>query len=156
MLGVCFGHQLIAQALGGEVAPGDQGEELGAQTMMLTEAGRRDALFHQLPENMTTMQSHEDVVTELPDGAARLASSRSTSCQAFALGTTIRAVQFHPEFTVEHMTFILNRERAEQEQTGVDVDKLIAELKPTEAARNVLQNFERFFMDRKRELPGDD
>ena len=95
-------------------------------------------------------------MTKLPDGAEWLASSRVASCQAFALGKTIRAVQFHPEFTMEHMTFVFNHQRAEQEQAGADVDKLIAELQPTKAMRKVLYKFEKFFGDRKGEFLSND
>ena len=98
ILGVCFGHQLVADALGGQVVRSPQGREMGTVTVALTAEGRADPLFEGLPDLLQVQESHQDVVVRLPPGAVRLAGNPHTSVQAFAVGAHVRAVQFHPEF----------------------------------------------------------
>jgi len=95
LLGICFGHQLIAQTMGGKVNKNSKGWELGSYPM-------RNILEHPLFHNIDTADyfynSHQDVVTELPDGFIALAENEMGN-QAFHYGKWIYGVQFHPEFT---------------------------------------------------------
>jgi GMP synthase (glutamine-hydrolysing) len=92
VLGVCWGHQFLAQALGGRVV--DMGEyELGYRTV------RRvgdDPLFEGVPDEFTTFATHSDRVAELPPGATTLARN-DYGVQAFRVDTAY-GVQFHPEY----------------------------------------------------------
>jgi GMP synthase (glutamine-hydrolysing) len=98
VLGVCFGHQLIARALGGRVERNPRGREAGTTEVRLTEAGRRDALFSRIPTPFAVHQTHEDHVPELPPGATLLAENEHSPVQAYGVRESIRCVQFHPEF----------------------------------------------------------
>ncbi|PPF30788.1 glutamine amidotransferase [Rathayibacter tritici] len=94
-LGVCFGAQLIASALGESVHPGAT-REVGFRSIVLTEAGARSPLRHLA--TVDVMQWHGDTFA-LPLGAALLASSPAGEVEAFAVEDWLLAVQFHPELT---------------------------------------------------------
>src|SRR5512133_2743308 len=75
VLGVCFGHQLLAAALGRSVERHPGGPEAGTTEIVLTRAGRGDPLFADLPARLPVQQSHEDHVPAAPPGAVVLASN---------------------------------------------------------------------------------
>ncbi len=102
MLGICFGHQLIAKALNGKVWQNPHGWEVGGCTVQLTEAGRLSPVFEGLPKKFPCAETHRDAVLELSDGCIELASN-SMGIQAFQYGNSVFCVQFHPEFTQEIM-----------------------------------------------------
>lgn len=98
VLGICFGHQLLAQALGGRVGDNPQGIEVGTVITRLTAAGRDDALFAGWPAEAPVQASHQQSVLDLPSGAVRLAASAQDPHHAFRVGRCAWGVQFHPEF----------------------------------------------------------
>jgi GMP synthase (glutamine-hydrolysing) len=118
VLGVCFGHQLLAAALGGRVEPNPAGPEVGTREVLLTAAGREDPLFAGLPERLRVQQFHEDHVSAPPPGAVILATSPHTPIQAFAQGPRLRAVQFHPEFDAPRVRALCEEERGWIERGG--------------------------------------
>ena len=101
LLGVCYGHQAICEALGGRVERHPGGWEIGTTEVELTSAGRKDPLFAGLPERFRVQTTHEDYVALLPPDATLLAVNPHTEVQAVALGPLVRGVQFHPEVTPE-------------------------------------------------------
>ena len=109
LYGVCFGHQLLAQAFGGKVEPCPQGWELGTCRVELNELAQKDPLFQNLPKDLKVQQSHADVVTVLPEGAEVLASNSHWGVQAFRLGQHVWGTQFHPEFTSATMAAAVER-----------------------------------------------
>ncbi len=92
-LGFCLGGQLIAKALGAEVAPGPQ-KEIGWMPVDLSEAGKKSVLRHL--EKFPVLHWHGDCFG-LPNGAISLASTAPCPHQAFAIGNNILALQFHIE-----------------------------------------------------------
>ncbi|UCH61829.1 MAG: gamma-glutamyl-gamma-aminobutyrate hydrolase family protein [Fidelibacterota bacterium] len=98
VLGVCFGHQLLAVSNGGRVKPNPVGWELGSATVNLTKAGAASPLFRGMDRRFSVYQTHQDVVTDLPPEAEILAAN-SMGLQAFQLNGLAFGVQFHPEFT---------------------------------------------------------
>lgn len=98
-LGVCFGHQLLAQSFGGEVTRNPQGREMGTITVRLNDEGQSDALFAQLPARFRAHATHRDTVLRPPPEARVLASSDRDHCQSFRVGAHAWGVQFHPEIT---------------------------------------------------------
>lgn len=96
-LGVCFGAQLIAAALGATVGPGPT-REVGFRTVDPTEEGLRSPLRHF--SGVPVMQWHGDTF-DLPVGTTLLASSAAYGVEAFAVDDWLLGVQFHPELTGE-------------------------------------------------------
>lgn len=93
LVGVCFGHQLIAQVMGAPVAPADVGWNIGAVGYEVAGdvPGLETDTFHLLA-------SHKDQVSELPEGATLTARSPRCPIAAFTVGDHVRCVQAHPEF----------------------------------------------------------
>lgn len=132
VLGVCYGHQLLAYAHGGRVQPSLRGLEMGTYDIELTEAGQDDPLLGALSDgpHLRFHEVHGDVVTELPPGAVHLAKNAHTELQGFRLGAHTWAVQFHPEFTLPIMELYLDaradRVRAMAEAAGLDPEAELA------------------------------
>lgn len=99
-LGICLGHQLLADAIGGEVRQGAR-PEVGALRIVQTEAGKRDPLFEGVPDPLEVLQWHGAEVTALPDGAVSLARSDACEIQAFRYGARAYGLQCHVEATRE-------------------------------------------------------
>ncbi|AET70466.1 GMP synthase family protein [Desulfosporosinus orientis DSM 765] len=97
-LGICYGHQLLCQALGGQVTYHPQGKEIGTVQIQQTEAGKNDPLFSVLPSTFLGHVTHAQTILNLPPGAHILANNDFEEHHAFALHDTIWGVQFHPEF----------------------------------------------------------
>jgi GMP synthase (glutamine-hydrolysing) len=97
LLGVCYGHQAVAAALGGRVERHPGGWEMGTVEVELTDAGRSDPLFAGFPARFQVQTTHEDQVVEAPPEAILLAWNDHSPIQALAIGPACRTVQFHPE-----------------------------------------------------------
>jgi len=95
VLGVCYGHQLIAHALGGRVERAARGREIGGVEV---ERLADDPLFEGLPARFGVWQSHSDEVVAPPPGARVIARNAHSAVQAMAIGEACRTVQWHPEF----------------------------------------------------------
>jgi GMP synthase-like glutamine amidotransferase len=93
--GICLGHQLLADALGGSVGIAAQAE-VGVLDVRVTEP---TTLFAGLPQTLAVMQWHHAEVQRVPEGAQILASSVATSVQAQSIGDHAFSTQFHCEFT---------------------------------------------------------
>jgi len=97
ILGICYGHQLLAQTFGGTVDFHELGEEKGEVEIELTEAGKKDPLLGVLPAHFLAYASHSQTVTKLPENAIVLAKNNFEPFHAVAYGPKIWGVQFHPE-----------------------------------------------------------
>jgi GMP synthase (glutamine-hydrolysing) len=146
VLGVCFGHQLLARALGGRVEVNPRGREAGTAEVELTEAGARDALFAGAPRRFLVQEMHADHVVELPPRATLLATNAFSPAQAFAVGEEIRCIQFHPEMDAERSRLLAEdrRELLDEEAPGGAV-AVLASIQVTREAERCLVNWlERF------------
>ncbi|MCG1004411.1 MULTISPECIES: type 1 glutamine amidotransferase [Halobacterium] len=103
VLGVCFGHQVVARALGGDVE--SMGEyEIGYRSV---ERVGDDPLFDGVDETFTVFTTHSDAVVELPPDAQLLAEN-DYGVHAFRLGESV-GVQFHPEYDTETAADVTTR-----------------------------------------------
>ncbi|MBU0549970.1 glutamine amidotransferase [Myxococcota bacterium] len=144
-LGVCYGHQLIADAFGGETGVNPHGLEVG-----LTEIERLedDPLFEGLGARFEVMETHRDAVLRPPPEARVLARSAQAPVQAMALGPHFRSVQWHPEFDVETMRIYVARRREAldaQEGSGATAARLAA-LRRLETGRRLMANFAAYYL----------
>jgi len=100
ILGICFGAQLLAEALGGRVFSNEK-EEIGWYEVTVSEAGIDSFLLKKVPRKFLTFHWHSDHFT-LPPGCTCLAFSKPTANQAFIAGSCRAAgLQFHPEYTLQ-------------------------------------------------------
>lgn len=153
LLGVCFGHQIISYALGGEIEKNPKGREIGAIPIYLTSEGKKSVLLRGLNSKDLTMLSHIDHVLKLPKKAVRLAFNDRTPNQAFKLGNSW-GIQWHPEMTVEILSTLIKHRKELLIEEGVitndaEFHKIIDNLKDCPNARNILGNFIKFAMNFK-------
>jgi GMP synthase (glutamine-hydrolysing) len=121
-LGVCYGHQLLAHALGGQVGPNPRGPEYGAITLTEADAGS-DPLFRgTLQPGDKVFTAHSETVLSLPKGAVAMAKSLADEHQAVRYARAAWGVQFHPEFTAPFMTALLNATAKYLGRHGIDVE----------------------------------
>jgi GMP synthase (glutamine-hydrolysing) len=115
-LGICLGAQLIAKALGAKVAPGPQ-KEIGFGPIALSDAGKASVLAPL--ETVPVLHWHGDNAA-LPAGATVLASTSACPVQAFDVGPTILALQFHIEADPTRLEQWLIGHTVELGKAGID------------------------------------
>ena len=110
ILGICYGHQLLADILGGKVAYNPNKMEFGTWDIYLTKEGKKDKLLGILPQKFKGHEAHSQSVLELPNNAKILAYNENDSIQSFVYKNCIWGTQFHPEFsgniTKEYLKFV--------------------------------------------------
>jgi GMP synthase (glutamine-hydrolysing) len=143
VFGICYGHQLLAHALGGQVGDNPAGREMGTVELQLEAAAAQDPLFGGLPERFAAQATHLQTVLRAPEGAVTLASSPLDNCHAFRWGRHAWGVQFHPEFSGTHMRGYVHARRDALRAEGHCPDTLSRKIAATPHARRVLRRFVR-------------
>jgi GMP synthase (glutamine-hydrolysing) len=141
MLGICYGHQLLAQTLGGKVGWSPKGEEIGTVTVDLTAEGRRDPLCAGLPDTLTVQSSHSQSVLAVPPGARLLAHNAHESVQGFAWGWNVWGLQFHPEFDADISRAYIEDDREKLKRQGQDPEVLSRATRDSEHGSILLRHF---------------
>lgn len=144
VLGICFGHQWLAQALGGEVGYNPRGVEVGTVSINITAHAMETPLFKAMPSTFGANVSHRQSVLTLPPGALHLASSRLEPNQAFAYGDYAWGVQFHPEFDDGVIRAFIEHYRPLLEREGKFADELLHRVESTPLGHELLGRFARF------------
>ncbi len=134
VLGICFGHQILAESLGGKVVKNIHGWELGSYKIKLTRDGKQSPLFKNILNDDIFYESHQDVVSELPAGSVQLAFTEKGN-QSFVYNDYIYGVQFHPEFTWEVTRKLMDL----RIKKGISVDSNI--LSKSKSGKIILSNF---------------
>ncbi|WP_414451245.1 glutamine amidotransferase [Burkholderia sp. 22PA0099] len=144
MLGICYGHQLLGQALGGEVGDRRDGRfEIGTVSITKTADAAADPLFGALPARFDAQVVHYQSVHRLPAGARLLAASEADPCQAFRYGARTWGVQFHPEFPQAAIKAYLAILRAQPGEHGADAVPPNVSVRTTPVAFGLLGRFAR-------------
>ncbi|MCF8362862.1 MAG: gamma-glutamyl-gamma-aminobutyrate hydrolase family protein [Prolixibacteraceae bacterium] len=107
VLGICFGHQIIAEALGGKVEKSTKGMKAGCENIKLTPAGSEDPLFKNIKDSLISYKSHQYFISKAPPEATTLAKNDEGTIESFKVGK-IYGVQFHPEFSNSEMEAYIN------------------------------------------------
>ena len=134
ILGICFGHQLLATCLGGNVEKNIHGWELGSYKISLTTEGQSSPLFDNFQNNDIAYESHQDVVSSLPLDAVELAYTNKGN-QSFCVDGFLYGVQFHPEFSYD----VTRRLMDLRVKRGVEIDD--KNLIISKNGKNILNNF---------------
>jgi GMP synthase (glutamine-hydrolysing) len=140
-LGVCYGHQLLTEALGGKSGYHPQGREIGTFEVTLTEAGQADELFSALPGRFPAHLTHAQSVLMPPAGSVVLASNAHEPHQALRLGPRQWSVQFHPEFTAPVMHAYLEHQQEGLGEAGQSIEALREGIHATPEANALLEHF---------------
>lgn len=144
MLGICFGHQAIADALGGRVDWNPRGREMGTISVQITEHAKADPLFCVLPPEAPFHASHLQSVFELPPGATHLAFNDHDPNQAFRVEGHVWGVQFHPEFELDVIRgYIVSRAEA-LEAEGLVPSALLERTRTSAHGAKLLERFGAF------------
>ena len=141
LFGICYGHQLIAHALGGEVGPNEVGREMGTVRIHLHPEAYDDPLFAGLASPFAAQATHLQSVLRPPAGATVLAHNDHDACHAFRWGEVAWGVQFHPEFSAGHMRGYIRARHdalAREQRCG---KQLASEVHAAPQARKILRRF---------------
>jgi len=115
LTGICFGHQLIAHALGGLAQKSEKGWGMGVMSSDVNQAADKCAWLTPGKDSFSLLVSHQDQVVKLPPGAELVASNVFCPIAAFRIGESVLTFQGHPEFSVEYLRYIMDNRR---EQLG--------------------------------------
>lgn len=140
-LGICYGHQLIAQALGGRVGFLKGGPELGMVRIECQAAAESDSLFGIYPMHFEAFTTHWQTVLQLPKGAVCIARSERDRHQVVRYKDWVWGVQYHPEFSpVVAREYLLRQEETLAEYGG-DLRHLLESLERSRPSDPLLERF---------------
>ncbi|MCB9578093.1 MAG: glutamine amidotransferase [Polyangiaceae bacterium] len=136
VFGLCFGHQMLAQALGGRVTANPRGREIGTVTIrrVADDELLSDSTFD---ANMT----HVDSVVELPPGARRIGESDLDPNAAIRFGPRVWGVQFHPEFDATTLRAYVRQRADVLQREGFAPEALEAAASDAPRSRALLARF---------------
>ena len=138
VLGICFGHQLLAKALGGRVTSNPRGREIGT---LSAEILVDDPLLGAQGSSFLVNMTHVDSVVEVPRGAIVIARTELEQHAAIRFGPLAWGVQFHPEFDGAVLAAYLQGRSQELSTEGIEVDRALATVGDTPRSRDVLRRF---------------
>jgi len=141
VLGVCYGHQLLAHALGGLVGPNPAGRQIGTVNAQRIDYKDNDLLIGHLPQSFPAQTSHSEAVLEIPPGAVRLATSPLDGNFALRFADRVWGLQFHPEFSAAVVSDYIRYRAGDLRKEGLDPGRLLAAASETVAAQSVLKKF---------------
>ena len=143
LFGVCYGHQLMAHALGGRVDYLPGGREIGTVPIVRLPEGSGDPFAAALPPVFRAHATHEQSVLELPRGAQAMARSARDPHHLLRYGRRAMSVQFHPEFNADVMRAYIHRKREAMQREGMDHRLVYRQVGATPVARGLMRAFAR-------------
>lgn len=143
-LGICYGHQLLAQALGAPVGWTKKGVEIGTVTVDLERDAWANGFWRQPPEQLTVQMAHNQSVHDVPPNGRLLASNSHDLVQGFAWEQHVWGFQFHPEFDADILRTYLHAESEELRSAGRDPQQILDRTQDSDDGRTLLREFARF------------
>lgn len=144
VLGICYGHQLLAKALGGVVGKNPKGKESGTVKVYLNKDAENDVLLKSFRSPIEVQVNHSQTVMKLPPNAELLARSDMDDHQAYRIRDRIWGVQFHPEFDAEAVKKRIENSRDCFLKEGRDPDGMMSAAHDTEYGAEILRRFRDF------------
>lgn len=149
VMGICYGHQLLVDLLGGYVDNNPLGRYLGSATVCLTSSAQDDPIFASKKTQNTVYVSHVQRALKLPDGALNLGYAEHDECHMFRYGSCVWGVQFHPEWTYDITRCYIEQRKASLLKEGLNPDVMIRALQPEAPEGKVwLQRFANMVFNR--------
>lgn len=142
MIGMCFGHQIIARAFGGTVEF-CKSRRIGLNDISLNSDGLNNDIFKELGKHFLTLCSHRQFVSKLSEGKS-LGDNNHTPNQIIQIGENIIGTQFHPEFSPEFTSFLIKLMSSDLVKEGLNPEKLIKnmeQLNRVNPTKVVIENF---------------
>ncbi len=143
LFGICFGHQMVGEALGGKVAKNPRGREIGTVEVRMKDAASSEPILRGLARAFRANHTHVDSVVKLPDGAEVLAETDLEPHAVFVIGKTTKCVQFHPEIDGDAMRGYVEARAHLIEAEGNDPKPILAGAVDTPEGAETLRNFVR-------------
>jgi len=143
LFGICFGHQIVGQALGGLVAKNPRGREIGTQTVRVLQHSPLDPILEGLPREFHANHTHVDSVVQLPKGAKVLAETDLEPHAAFTVGDKVKCVQFHPEIDGDAMRGYVEARAHLIEAEGLDPRAILERVTDAPDGASTLRSFVR-------------
>lgn len=141
MLGICFGHQLMADALGGKAGYHPDGIEVGTVAVSRLPESKDDPIFSTLPDAFPGHVTHSQTALVLPPDSVHLATGTHDTHQAFRVGRHAWGVQFHPEFDAAAIRRYIRELTGKLTEAGRDVPAIEAAVTETPEAASLLKAF---------------
>ncbi|EXC04635.1 hypothetical protein L484_008566 [Morus notabilis] len=113
VLGICFGHQVLCRALGGEGGKANSGWDVGIRKVKIVKDLTPFRSFledlDEIPSSLSIIECHQDEVWEVPLGANVIGYSDKTGVEMFAIENHILGIQGHPEYTKDILDNLIDR-----------------------------------------------
>lgn len=126
-LGICYGHHMLAQILGGSVGYLPQGPEIGYQRLHFCGEYESDPLFGLYPSHFEAFAYHYQTILRLPAKARVYARTAQERCHAVRFDQWVWGVQYHPEFSPYAAAEYLSHDPQEIERCGLNPKQLLQE-----------------------------
>lgn len=141
LLGICFGHQVIARAMGGVVDFHPVSLEIGTKEIELLPGCDNDPLFKGLPGRIKVHVFHSQSVIQLPCKAVVLARNEFEPHQAFRVGKNAWGVQFHPEANSDVTEGYIRNLLKDVESANLQPGRLFEQIEETPYSAAILKRF---------------
>jgi GMP synthase (glutamine-hydrolysing) len=141
--GICFGHQMMGEALGGKVGKNPRGREIGTVEARLLPGSEDEPILRGFPERFHVNNTHVETVLVLPPGARVLAETDLEPHAVFSLGPNVKCVQFHPEIDGDAMRGYVEGRAHLITAEGNDPQPILERVSDTPYGGETLRNFVR-------------